>query len=80
MAKSHYRNEEGIKAFGRKLREIRKQKGVSQETLAYSADIHLSQVGRIERGEINTSISFVYLFASILNIDPKEFFDENCDE
>ncbi len=62
MAKTYYKNEAGVKAFGKKLRDIRKQKGISQEALAYATDLHLSQVGRIERSEVNTSISFVYLF------------------
>ena len=64
-----------VKQFGQKLREIRKKKGVSQETLAYTTDLHLSQIGRIERGEINTSISFVFLFADTLGVLPAEFFD-----
>jgi len=75
VAKTYYKNEEGIKAFGNKLREIRKQKGVSQEALSYATDLHLSQVGRIERGEVSTSISFVYLFAKVLQVHPKDFFD-----
>ena len=76
MAKRYYRNEAGVKAFGRKLYEIRKAKGVTQEALAYSTDLHLSQIGRIERGEVSTSISFVYLFAEVLQVEPKEFFED----
>ncbi|WP_291128021.1 helix-turn-helix domain-containing protein [Flavobacterium sp. UBA7682] len=74
VRKPKYRDEEGIKAFGQRLREIRLEKGVSQESLAYSTDLHLSQIGRIERGEISTSISFVYLFAKTLGVEPKDFF------
>ncbi len=74
MRKRYHRDEEGIRAFGRRLREIRKQKGVSQEDLAYETELQLSQVGRIERGEINTSISFVYLFAKVLGVHPADFF------
>jgi transcriptional regulator with XRE-family HTH domain len=77
VAKRYYRNEKGVKAFGRKLYEIRKSKGVTQEALAYATDLHLSQVGRIERGEVSTSISFVYLFAEVLQVQPKEFFENN---
>lgn len=75
VRKAKYRDEEGIKAFGQRLREIRLEKGVSQESLAYSTDLHLSQIGRIERGEISTSISFVYLFAKTLGVEPKDFFN-----
>lgn len=74
VRKAKYRDEEGIKAFGKRLREIRLEKGVSQESLAYTTDLHLSQIGRIERGEISTSISFVYLFAKTLSVEPKDFF------
>ena len=76
MAKTYYKNEEGVKAFGKKLRDIRKQKGVSQQALAYATDLHLSQIGRIERGEVSTSISFVYLFANVLQVHPKDFFTD----
>ncbi len=77
VRKAKYRDEEGIKAFGKRLREIRLEKGVSQESLAYSTDLHLSQIGRIERGEISTSISFIYLFAKTLGVEPKEFSELN---
>lgn len=73
--KPNFKDEEGLKAFGRRLREIRIAKGVTQESLAYSTDLHLSQIGRIERGEIGASISFIFLFASVLQVEPKEFFE-----
>ena len=73
--KPKYRDEDGLKKFGQRLREIRKSKGVSQEDLAYKTDLHLSQVGRIERGEIGCSISFVFLFSNVLGVPEKEFFE-----
>jgi transcriptional regulator with XRE-family HTH domain len=73
--KPNYKDEEGLKAFGKKLKEIRIAKGVTQESLAYSTDLHLSQIGRIERGEIGCSISFVFLFAKTLGVEEKEFFE-----
>ncbi|HLO69670.1 MAG TPA: helix-turn-helix transcriptional regulator [Flavipsychrobacter sp.] len=76
MAKKYFRHDKGIKQFGKKLREIRKSKGISQEALAYATDLHLSQIGRIERGEVSTSISFVYLFAEILEVEPTSFFEK----
>jgi transcriptional regulator with XRE-family HTH domain len=73
--KPNYKDEEGLKAFGKRLKEIRIAKGVTQESLAYSTDLHLSQIGRIERGEIGCSISFIFLFAKTLGVEPKDFFD-----
>ncbi len=54
------------------LKLIRIGKGLSQETLAYEADIPINQVGRIERGEINTTISTIYSMAKALKIHTKE--------
>lgn len=47
---------------------------ISQETLAFSSDIPISQVGRIERGEINTTISTVQALSIALEIETIEFF------
>ncbi len=62
-------------AFGKNLRVIRKKLGYSQERLAYEADIELRQIGRIERGEINTGILSVKIIADILKIDHRELFN-----
>ncbi len=68
-------DKEYLKAFGNNLRRIRKRLGFSQERLAYEAEIELRQIGRIERGEINTGILSVKIIAEILQIDKKELFD-----
>lgn len=39
------------------------------------SDIPISQIGRIERGEINTTISTVNAIAKALNIETKNLFD-----
>ena len=71
----YYRDDKFIKKFGLKLRELRKAKGVSQEQLAGDTGFELSQIGRIERGEVNTSISHIAAIAKALKITPKELFD-----
>ncbi|WP_187658543.1 helix-turn-helix domain-containing protein [Flavobacterium macrobrachii] len=64
-----------IKKFGENLKQIRLNKNLSQEVLAFTADIPISQIGRIERGEINTTISTVKVLAEALDISVKELFD-----
>ena len=64
-----------IKRFGENLRKIRISKKISQEVLAFASDIPISQVGRIERGEVNTTISSVKVIANALEIDIKDLFD-----
>jgi transcriptional regulator with XRE-family HTH domain len=49
--------------------------GFSQEKLAYESNIELRQIGRIERGEINTGILSVKIIAETLKIHPKLLFD-----
>lgn len=48
---------------------------MSQEDLAFSSDIPISQVGRIERGEINTTISTVKVLAISLEIPVTKLFE-----
>ena len=42
--------------FGRRVRELRKAKGMSQEALALEAGLDRSYVGGVERGERNISL------------------------
>jgi transcriptional regulator with XRE-family HTH domain len=69
------RNEKFLKAFGVNLKKIRKARSFSQEKLAYESGIELRQIGRIERGEINTGLSSIVLIAETLRIEVKDLFD-----
>ena len=69
------RHSEFIAALGKSIRNIRKQKGLSQQKLADLCDLELSQINRIELGRINTSVSQVATICEALNIHPKEVFD-----
>lgn len=42
--------------FGERIRELRKQKGMTQEQLADKAKLHNTYIGTVERGEKNMSI------------------------
>lgn len=61
-----------IKSVGKKLREKRLSKNLSQAMLSYDANIPKSQIGRIERGEINTTIGTLFKICTALDIDFKE--------
>ena len=63
------------KIIGNSLRNIRLSKGFSQEQLAFKANIPVSQIGRIERGELNTTVSTAYNLSQILEIEFKELFE-----
>jgi transcriptional regulator with XRE-family HTH domain len=54
----------------RNLRILRKQKGLSQEELAFQAGINRNYVGQIEREEKSPTIDTIEKLASTLDIDP----------
>lgn len=69
------RDEKYIKNFGKNLRDIRRKKNITQEKLAFSIGIEISQISRIERGVVNTSISTAKAISNALDIEMKELFD-----
>jgi transcriptional regulator with XRE-family HTH domain len=71
----YLRDQHGLQQFGLRLRHLRTAKGFTQESLAAAAEIEFSQIGRIERGIINTSLSTVFVLARTLQIDVRELFD-----
>tara|TARA_R110002049_G_scaffold275213_1_gene453221 strand:- start:9139 stop:9363 length:225 start_codon:yes stop_codon:yes gene_type:complete len=71
-----YLNEKAfLIAFGENLRKHRKKNGLTQEQIAIDLGIEISQISRIERGVINTSIGNVNAIATALKIDVKDLFD-----
>ncbi len=63
-----------IKGVGEKIRLRRLELNLSQELLSFDADIPRNQIGRIERGEISTTISTLYKICKALKIEIRELF------
>ncbi|WP_309613024.1 helix-turn-helix transcriptional regulator [Flavobacterium sp.] len=61
-----------LKSVGEKLRQKRIELNLSQEILSFDANIPRNQIGRIERGEINTSIITLHKICKALKIEIKE--------
>ncbi len=55
--------------FARLLREHRLARGISQERLAESANIHPTHVGLIERGRRNPSLEVAHKLATALGLE-----------
>ncbi|MCP9762983.1 helix-turn-helix domain-containing protein [Lacihabitans soyangensis] len=51
------RNTDLLKKFGANLKRLRESKGLSQEELCFKSGLSKNQIGNIERGEVNTTIS-----------------------
>ena len=56
------------RAMGRRVRECRSERGMTQEMLAEKAGISTSFVGHIERGEKQASVDTVVALAQCLNV------------
>ncbi len=65
------------KQFGKRLRELRKKEGLSQEELGFKAGIHRTYVGAVERGEQNVSIDNIHKLAKALKISLEELFKKS---
>ena len=61
-------------AFGRHLRALRQDAGLTMEELAYRCGLSYTQLARIELGQINTTISTVFALARGLALSPSELF------
>jgi len=72
---NNIRNSRLIKRFGKHLRELRVAKEMSQEALANEADVPISQIGRIERGEINPTLSTLQSLADALKLPMNQLLD-----
>ena len=68
-------NKQFVILFGQNLRKIRESKKISMQNLADTIDVEYSQISRIERGLINTSIGVAFSLSQALEIDIKELFD-----
>lgn len=60
--------------FGKRVRELRKLKGWSQEELADKVGLHRTYVGTVERGEQNVSIDNIEKLAKSLGVSVQELF------
>lgn len=52
----------------------RKELGITQDQLAYIADIDRTYVGYIENGKQNVTVGMLCKIANALNLDIKQFF------
>lgn len=60
-------------AFGIVLRELRKQRGLSQESLAHDAGMERNYISLLELGRNSASVKMIFKLASALGISVSEF-------
>ncbi len=56
--------------LGERVRDARLELGLSQESIADLAEMHVTNFGKIERGIANPSLHTIVRIAVVLGIDP----------
>ena len=64
------------KLFARRVRELRLERGLSQDELADAAGLHRTYIGTVERGEQSIGIDNVEKIAKALKVAISELFRE----
>lgn len=63
-------------AFGQRLRELRAERGVSQDQLAHRTGIHPTAIGRFERGDREPRLRSILRLADGLGVQPGRLVDD----
>ena len=71
----NFRSEKILTQFGKHLKKLRQEKGITQEDLAYNSGISLSQIARIETGKINPTLCTLIEIAKNLKVNKQDLFD-----
>ena len=64
-----------IEEFGRRIRNLRTERGLTQEQLAELTGFHRTYIGMVERGERNLSLSNIGVFAEVFALSVSKLFD-----
>jgi len=65
--------------IGKRIKVIRKEKALTQETLGLMTGINSADISKYESGKINLTLKTISKFAIALNIHPKELCDFDLD-
>ena len=60
--------------YGERLRELRRERGFTQEEVALRADITTSYYGQIERGTANPSVALLEKICAVMGISISDIF------
>ena len=61
-----------LELFGKHLVELRKARGLSQESLALESGLARSYIGGIERGQRNLALINICILADTLGVTPSD--------
>ena len=67
--------EEIQRRLGERIRQLRKERGLTQDEFADRAGLHRAQIGSFERGEMNITLASLHLVAQSLGVKIIELFN-----
>lgn len=70
--REYYINRNALLLVGSRIRETRIKKSLTIESLANSSGMDYSQLARMETGQVNFTISYLFRVAESLGVTPKE--------
>lgn len=70
--REYYINKSALLLVGAKIRNIRNSKQISIEALANNSGMDYSQLARMELGQVNFSISYLFRVAEALGVTAKD--------
>ena len=66
--------------FATNLRRVRHERGLSQDDLAYEADISRSYLSQLEKGSFHVSLKVIGKLSEALKVEPAEFLTKPREE
>lgn len=64
-----------LHAFGAHLQKLREEQGLSYRQMATACDIDHSKIAKIEKGQVNITLTTVFQLAKALSVSPAQLFD-----
>jgi transcriptional regulator with XRE-family HTH domain len=67
---------EPLEQFAENLRRCRKNRGLSQQRLAFDCRLHRTEISLLERGDRNPRLTTIVRLARALGVAPAELLEE----
>lgn len=67
-------NKTNLKKFGANLQRLREARGLSYREMSYACDIDHSNIAKIEKGQINITLTTILQLAKALEVLPVDLF------
>lgn len=67
---------QALRKLGARIRQLRLDRGMSQEALAFETDLAINSISTIERGEANPSVAVLVTIARVLKVKVRDLVDD----